>query len=429
MTNARRGVITSVGALALTFTLTPLAQAAPPSLAPPPTPAELVSATNAMLQPGDVTGVLTTGSPSVTLGNTLRTGFNSPPGGQDPLPVCAYGAQYSTVAIPATVAVGFNSAFGTVNQDVYEYRSAAAARRAWTSLSEETRTNCSGTFTRGDTSTTLSTKKVAGLPGGPAGLAVLSNGKNVQYSVLHLAGDSIQMVTYAIDDGPVDAGVTAATNTLAANLAARWVARAALPVTQAPQLTEAESAMLSAADIPADLPVTAPARGGWSGFSSYLPGTAPIICNARYEIPKAAAAFTVSFGGNGGPLSLPGSLYQQVYSYPTQAAAQQAWTALRAGVRTCNQKSPPPLSATASVTRQASGTSALTVGGVPGVWSRSLDSNPPDWSMKSYTIHLLVGDTIQMLTYSTGNSRGGNVPLDQAAVNSLAKDLAERWAR
>lgn len=431
--SATRVVLASAGVLALTISLPPLVQAsptpAPTELAPPPAPAQLVSATNAMLQPGDVTGVLTKGSPSVTLGNTLRTGFNSPPGGQDPLPVCAYGVQYSTVAIPATGAVGFNSAFGTVNQDVYEYRNAAAARRAWISLSEDTRANCSGTFSRGATTTTLSTKNVPGLPDGPAGLGVLSNGKNAQYSVLHLAGDSIQMITYAIDDGPVGAGVTAATNALAANLAARWVGRGALPVTQDAQLTKAESAMLSAAEIPADLPVTAPAQGGWSGFSSYIPGTAPIICNARYEIPAATAAFTVSLGGNGGPLSLPGSLYQQVYSYPSQAEAQQAWAALRAGVRTCNQKTPAPLSATESVTRETSGTSALTFGGIPEVWSRSLDSNPPDWSMKSYTIHLLVGDSIQMLTYSTGNSRGGNVPLDQAAVNALAENLATRWAR
>jgi len=422
-----RGIIAGVGVLALT--IAPGVQAAVTPVAPPPTSSALVSATNAMLRGSDVTGPLAKGSSGMSMADTLRTGYNAPPGGQDPMPVCAYGAQYTTVGIPLTLAVGFNAGFGAMSQDVYQYASDADAQRAWTTVTSQARSKCVGTFTRGSTTVTLSTTDVAGLPGGPAGLGVLTNGKNAQYSVLHLVGDSIQMLTYAINDGPIAGDVAPAASTLAASLASRWLARATLPTTQDAALTKAESSMLSAADIPANLPVTTPAQGGWSGFTSYLPGTAPIICNARYDIPEAAAAFSVSFGGNGGPLSLPGSLYQQVYSYPTQAAAQQAWTSLRAGVRTCHQKNPAPLSATESVTRQQSGTSALTFGGVPGVWSRSLDSNPPDWSMKSYTIHLLVGNTIQMLTYSTGNSRGGNVPLDQAAVNTLAENLASRWAR
>lgn len=424
-----RALLGSACVAALSLGLMTPAGAAPQPVAVPPSPGALTSATNAMLQPGDVTGALAQGKPAMSDAGGLRTGFNAPPGGQDPLPVCAYGTQYSTVAIPGDLAVGFTAQSGTVNQDVYQYASAADARRTWESLSAQTRSRCSGTFTRGKTITTVTTSEVAGLPGEPAGLGVLSNGKEAQYSVLHLAGDSIQMLSYLIDDGPVAANLPAAANTLAAALATRWIGRAALPVTQDPLVTRAESAMVTAADLPAVLPVTSPAQGGWSSFTSYRPGYSPIICNARYDIPKASASFGASLGGDGGPLSIPGSIYQQIYVYPNAAAAQDAWTALTAGVRTCNDSGTTPISATESVDRSRSGTSAFTFNGVPGVWSRSLSTNPPDWSTKSYTIHLLVGDSIQMLTYSAGKRSVGNMPLDQKAVNVLAESLAMRWSR
>lgn len=420
------GIATLAVASALALS-TPVFAAEPPVASPPP-PGSLTEATNAMLQPRDVSGALADGEPALW-DRSFRTGFNAPPGGQDPLPVCAYGAEYATQMIPGQRAVGYNSVFRTMNHDVYQYSSARDARKVWDSLTSQVRSNCAGTFMRGQSSTTISTSKVAGVPGGPSGLGVLSNGASAQYSVLHLVGDSIQMLTYAINDGPIASKATKAANALSATLATRWLGRSTLPVNQDPLLTKAESAMLAASEVPASLPVTTPRRGGWSGFSSYSPGTSPFICNARVDIPAGTASLTSSYGGSGGPLAIPGTIYQQVYVYPSTAAAREAWSKLTAGVRTCNDKKRVPLTSTEPVNRSESGISTLTVGGVPGVWSRNLNTSPPEFTTKSYTIHLLVGDAIQLLTYSTGTNGVGNVPLDQAAVNALAESLAERWAR
>lgn len=418
--------------------------AAEPPVAPPPTPGELVAGTNAMLQPGDVTGALAQGTATMSMPGIFRTGFNAPPGGQDPLPVCVVDNPYSTVSIPTTLAVGFSANVDTVRQDVYQYPSAAAAQRVWNALSDTVRSRCTGTVTLGKTTTTLTTSDVPGLPGAPGGLGVLTNGSNAQYSVLHLAGDSVQMVTYAIGDGPIASGVTQAANSLAATLATRWITRSELASTQNAEITKAESMMLTLTDVPASLPVTEPRQGGWSGFSAYLPGNEPMICNARAQIPAALSSFSSTLGGDGGPLSTPGSLVQYLDVYPTPAAAQTAWAALTAGVRTCKQRTVPALSQSESIDRRASGTSAMTLNGVPGVWSRTFSTNVtsgtctdadgapapcPSWSSKSYTIHLLVGSAIQTLTYYTTRDGVGNVPLDQAAVNTLAEDLAQRWSR
>lgn len=440
--HARYSVV-SVSIAAMMVLAAPVHAAEPP-VAPPPTPAELVAGTNAMLQPGDVTGALAQGTATMSMPGTFRTGFNAPPGGQDPLPVCVVGNPYSTVSIPTTLAVGFSANVGTVSQDLYQYPSAAAAQRVWNTLSDTVRSQCTGTVTLGKTTTTLTTSDVPGLPGAPGGLGVLTNGSNAQYSVLHLAGDSVQMVTYAIGDGPVASGVTQAANSLAATLATRWITRSELASTQSAVLAKAESTMLTLTDVPASLPVTEPRQGGWSGFSAYLPGNEPMICNARAQIPAASSSFSSALGGDGGPLSTPGSLVQYLDVYSTPADAQSAWTALTAGVRTCNQRNIPAISRSESIDRRASGTSPMTFNGVPGVWSRSFSTNVTlgtcpgtggttapcaSWSSKSYTIHLLVGSSIQTLTYGTTRDGVGNVPLDQVAVNNLAEDLAQRWSR
>ena len=49
--------------------------------------------------------------------------------------------------------------------------------------------------------------------------------------------------------------------------------------------------------------------------------------------------------------------------------------------------------------------------------------------MKSYTLYLLVGDTIQSLGYSTGVAGLQQVKLDQLSVNVLAEELANRWVQ
>ena len=439
----RPSLLTAVCVTALLALSSP-AQAVQPPVAAPPSPAELVAATNALLQPGDVTGPLTGGTAVLSMSGTVRTGFNAPPGGQDPLPVCVYGNSYSTVSIPGTLAVGFTASTGTMNQDVYQYPSAAAAQRVWNSLSDNVRSRCTGSVTLGKSTETLSTSNVGGLPGAPSGIGVLTDGANAQYSVLHLAGDSIQMLTYAIGDGPIAPGVAQAADALAATLAARWITRSARAVTQNPTLTQAESSMVTLADVPASLPVTEPQQGGWSSFTSYLPGIEPMICNTRVDIPSAAASFSAILGGDGGPLSTPGALVQNMDVYPDASSAQKAWAALSAGVRTCTQRSVPRLSQETSIDRRASGTSTLAIDGVPGVWSRTFSTNVtsgtcsdargvpgpcPSWSSKTYTIHLLVGSAIQSVSYATTRDGVRDVPLDQAAVNTLAEDLAQRWIR
>ena len=62
------------------------------------------------------------------------------------------------------------------------------------------------------------------------------------------------------------------------------------------------------------------------------------------------------------------------------------------------------------------------------MWLREFSTFPEaGLSVKAYTISLRVGNTIQSLTYYASREKLGQFPLDQAAVNTLASTLADRW--
>lgn len=427
--------------MALTVVVAPMASARVEPVAPAPPADALVAATNAMLGGYVASTALTAGS-----GNDSRftTGFTNPPGGQDPLPVCVYAPGYTRVTIPDAGAVGFSASSGFVTQDVRQYPSEQAAERAWTRLSRGVSDHCTGTWWEDGSPTTLTRKRVPGITGGPGGWAVSSQSAGqVSYAALHRVGDAIQMVTYYRQAGALRTGVPTALNALARRLAERWANRATATNRQGPLLTGAETAMLQTADIPATLPVTSPTQGGWSSFSGNEPGSAFSTCASRADLPPGTWTMSSSRGGLGDVDSGPGEIDQAINTYQTDDAAAVAWRTLRRAVLSCNDPTPARISQTRSVRRIASGVSALTFGGVPGVWSRELDTYPgsegtcstssgkvvpcPDFSTKGYTIYLLLGSDIQSLTYYTTRDAVGEIPLDQLAVNVLAEQLAHRW--
>jgi hypothetical protein len=414
-------------------------------LANPPESSSLVAATNSMLQPNDVVGALTKGtSSSAGQINWFTSGYNIPPGGQDPMPICVYGSGYTALFVPMNMAIGYSANFGTTGQDIYQYPSAQAANAAWTKLSTGIEKNCRGSFTEAGSTSRITWASVPGAAGGPAGYAVASTGSRAQYTVTNLVGDAIQVLTYSITEKTLPSGAPLATRALAVSLAQRWADRANAVNNQSETLTKAETDMLNLGDVPASLPVTTPADGGWSGFSSYQPGSDPDTCNYQAKLPKAESMYSVNFGGNGGPLSQPGAISQSVYDYGTNQSAQSAWAKLRSVVLGCNDTDADPISQTEPVNRRSSGVSELSFDGVAGVWSRTLNTNPNSpgsyctdssgkrvdcdtWSSKTYRIYLLVGTTIQSVTYYVTKDGVGNVPLDQVPVNALAEQLATRW--
>lgn len=444
-TRTHWGAVSAIAgmAVALSVVAAPTASARVEPVAPAPSAEDLVSATNAMLDGFVWSKALTTGPDN---DSQYTTGFTNPPGGQDPLPACVYGAGpgSTSVEVPDTGAVGFSAESGFLTQDVYQYGSEELAKRAWQKLSRGIGDHCSGTWSRDGASTTLTRTRLAAIAGGERGWAVATKAASyVRYSALHRVGDAIQMVSYSRESGRLGAAVPTALNALARRLAARWTDRATAANRQGPLLTGAQMAMLTTADIPTTLPVTSPTQGGWSGFSANEPGSEFFTCASQANLPPGTWTMSSSRGGLGDVYSGPGEIDQTINTYQTDDAAALAWRRLRRAVLGCNDPTPARISQTRSVRRISSGVSALSFSGVPGVWSRELDTYPgsegtcstnsgtvvpcPDFSTKAYTIYLLLGSDIQALTYYTTRDAVGEIPLDQLAVNVLAEQLAHRW--
>jgi hypothetical protein len=431
--------IISVGSgLALIAMSMPATQAQEsPAFAPPPSAELLVQATNAMMQPADLTGALAVPAS----GRIFATGFNNPPGGQDPFPACVVPtSNFRTIAIPDTLAVGFSARISPkdstsqITQDVYQYPNDAAAQRAWTQLSAAIEKNCKGSVQRDFGSLTVTSTRIPGLPGGERGWGVLTTGSMPSYATIHQVSGGIQMITYSrYGDRPVpqvSAGARTAMNGLAGNLAQRWQGKATAPLTQSPALTAAEQSMLQPQDVPAALPIGTPAQGGWSTFGARTPAVSLQACNAAKDLPAAAQSFSVSYGGNGDVASMPGVIWQDIYQYRDAAQAAQVWRLFAQGASACSENPTGPIARKQDLTRIVNGVSALTFNGTPGIWVRTLQtSTSADFSFttKSYTIYLLVDDTIQSLAYGPSIRKVAQIPLDQLTVNQLAETLANRW--
>jgi hypothetical protein len=421
------------------ITLATPSGAAPPSPVPPPPSADVfISTTNAMLRPSDVPA-------SLLPDEAWSVSYLSPPGGQDPYPVCNYSPRRS-LDLPRAGAIGYQAGAYGLTQVVYAYASPAKAQAAWATVNRQVPAKCTGEFTLGDSTTTLTSGRLAATAATPAGWWVRTDlsgdAVGASYLTIRPVGDSVQMVLLNnIPSNPTRAqrvGVDALSRTLAARLAGA----AALPLTQDPLLTSAQQATITPADVPASLPYTLPAEGGWSSFFSYAPGNGPWACGVP-KLPAGVASFETGFGGDGGVVSEPGSWDQRLEEYPSASAASAAWQKLTKAVLSCTGGGRGPLSQTKPASRQWSGTSALTFDGTAGVWSRELDSQPAaansctdstgrevacdEFTSKNYTIHLLVGTAIQTVTYYTSVEGIRDMPLDQAAVNAVAEQLAKRW--
>lgn len=359
-----------------------------------------------------------------------------PVGGQDPWPVCQTAQAGEVLPTPAG-AVGYEAGFTgrgdqAVTQVVYDYADAATARSAWAVVSRDAVRQCPGTYVR-DGSRTFVRVGTYDSGAAPAPLAVRTTtvGKSTRgnYVTLTLVGSAIQLLRLDVPSKPTTSKQDAALRKLSTTLADRLARATDLPLTQDALTTAAEKAMLTESDVPPTTPVTRPAKGGWYSFFSYLPPYfGSMVCAVSKEIPAENASYQVALGGQGGPVSLPGALSQTIDVYPSNAAAQRAWTTLKSAVATCSSGAGQPLSPTGTTDRQANGVSSLTFGGTPGVWSRDLTTYADGpFSSKTYTIYLLMGNAIQSVTYYTSVMKVSNVALDQVAVNALAEQLATRW--
>jgi hypothetical protein len=397
-----------------------------------------VTTSNAMLQPADV-------PPNLLPDEAWSVSYMSPPGGQDPYPVCIYSPRRS-LDLPLADAMGYQSGAYGLTQVVYAYASPAAAQAAWATVNRQVPAKCSGEFMLGDSRTTVSSGRLAATPTTPAGWWVRTDvggaAAGASYLTIRPVGDSIQMVL--LNNIPTNAtrAQRAGVDALSRTLATRLAGAATLALAQDPLLTSAQRAMITSADVPASLPYTLPADGGWSSFTSYAPGNGPWTCGVP-KLPAGAASFETALGGDGGVLSDPGAWDQRLEVYPTATAATAAWRKLTKAVLSCTGGGRGPLSPTKPASRQWSGTSALAFNGTSGVWSRELDTQPAagstctndagrkvacdEFTTKSYTIHLLTGTAIQSVTYYTSVDGIRDMPLDQAAVNAVAEQLATRW--
>jgi hypothetical protein len=399
--------------------------------APPPSAQQLVAASNAMLQPNEVSGPLLAGTTSSD--RLFSTGFNNPPGGQDPLPVCVSGRSNTTVSIPDAMATGFFTSDGRVSQVAYTYPGTTAANRAWKRLSANIASQCNGSFTEGGTRVTATAQRIPGLPQGQRGWGVRSTGNLNAYSTVHLVGDSIQMVSFLADRPAALTRARAPMNQLAATLAGRWVNRATLPLTQNPVITRAESSMVQTSDIPSGLRVAKPAQGAWSGLSASLPGNAlDIFCARRTTLPTPPQSFFSILGASGDVFGLPsgGSVTQQLQVFSSPQDAQQAWQQATRAVQGCSQNPTGPIPTKEDFTRSTNGTANATVDGVQGVSLRQLQTYPSNnRSVNSYSVYLLAGEAVQVVTYSVTVRGSRQAPINQSAVDTLAQQLADRWVQ
>ena len=434
-----RGIAALSAAVGLTIVLAPMASALTSGLQAPPTPVAQTAATNALLQPADLTSTLTTGEASVP----FSTGFRIPPSGLDPIPVCIFGPTYGTVMVPEDQTVGYSASAGFVLQDVYQYTSVAQASKAWANVDRQIATKCMGAWKSSDAGPagSVSSRRLPAVLG-VQGWSVTTRGSQNLQTAVYPVGDSIAMVTFlpnvatmseaASKRAVINAAVVAAIDALAANLVTRWANRATAPLTQPVELTRAQATMLMPADLPATLPVTMPAEGGWSSLTADWPGDGPLTCDNQAVLPKGSVTFSSWLGGDGGApiLNAPGLASQQLDVYASKAEAQAAWVKVRAAVLSCDNPAPQHSASMKSVERSSSGESTLSFDGVPGVWSRYLSIEAQqNASETDYTLFLLVGNSIQSVEYITGREGAGQVKLDQLPVNQLAESLAKRWQK
>ncbi len=157
-----------------------------------------------------------------------------------------------------------------------------------------------------------------------------------------------------------------------------------------------------------------------------IEGNAPPLCNqANQRLVQAPAAesnaaVTVDRKQQSG-------LNQAVYEYGTRAAAVSAFTALTRRAKQCKQTNVLPASGGKGVQVLTSGAAAVAFKGVPGVWTREVDTMARGKvAFDMYSLNLLVGSTIQQYNLAFFD-QGRTADVQRSAVDTLALDLAKRW--
>jgi hypothetical protein len=401
--------------VALTFLAAPTTAQETERTAELPPGAQMTQWTNALMGSVDIAAILPGG-------RVADKSVMSPPGGQDPLPICA-GTSNRDVSLDRSGALGAQATArgpnGTLIQVVYVYADRAAADAAWLTAHRNIDRTCDdatpGSVNSGQYATTLAQ-----------------------------IDDSIQLLWFQPEKGKVAGSELAAMEAATPLLAQRWAERETLPLTQSPLLTLAEGSMLADADVPSALPIMAVEDGAWSMFdANAAPFAGPNTCRASARLPSGLVNFTVALGSTGDVFVNQGAISQSMQVYASVQDAQRAWRKLRRVVGSCTQTPNAPIRPDTTVNRLSNGVSPLTFQGNRGVWSRSFsgygsnDSQCTDsdgksvpcatFSTKLYEIHLLVGNAIQTVSYYTGRDSVRQMPLDQESVNALAQQLAERW--
>lgn len=419
--------------LALALALAVPAGAAPVAEAVPAPPGpDAARATNAMLRPADVPASLAQMPPGELGG--FRTGYTTSFENDDPVPVCS---SPDGLSVFPTIdgALVYQASSGDVAQYMYVYPSQGAATKAWSRLTKDLQSACNGAKTLGGLTNTASTAAIPGLAGGQ-GWGV-SSSIGTQYTAAHQLGDAIQYVTIG-DIAATDKSRQSAVRNLASTLAGRWLGRADLPLTQDASITRGTRTMLQASDIGAATPITPPGPGAGVFFNAAIPGGKPSPC--RNQGPqgtsklRAASTSLMSMQGATDPRTAGGGyLIQRMYVYESAAAAQAAWSEVRQALSSCARNAGRRVPVDEQFWRVVTGESSMTFDGVPGLWLRDLSVYPaegasePSSSQSGYTIDLLIGNAIQRLIYVRTLAGQREVPIDQAAVNALAAQLALRW--
>ena len=426
-----RRIITAMAGAAMLAGVCAVPASAQERIAPPPSADALVAATNAMLRPADLPTVVR--KAVARSARFFDTGYFNPPGGQDPLPICVSGPNYTTVSLSRDNAIGYLATYGGVVQYEYRYPSASAAAKAWRTVSDQVARGCTTTFTEGDQQTRNTARRIPGIPGGERGWEVTSSGSQNSFSSVQLIDDTIQQISILDGRRPITASVQRAMAGLSLQLADRWADRSGATLVQDPTLTKAERTMVQPADVPAALPMATAADGGWSSVQASVPGTGPqVSCRAQAELPAGAATFSTVLFSGGDVLGITGkgNVVQQVEQYAAADAAKTAWQAVTAEVATCTSGANAALSKKTSVNRSTNGVSDVVIDGVPGVWVSTLDTFPDlgkGFTNGAYTLYLLVGDTVQQVTYGVTRKGVRDVTVDTAAVDALGRALAARW--
>lgn len=419
----RWGIISTVIA-SLVFTGS--ASASPNAQAPAPSPDTLRQVTTAMLQPGDVSARL--GGPG-----EQNIGYNIPPGGQDPYPICQ-GNLRREVVPDLTMAIGYFSTVGQVTQSVYQYPTASKARSAWERLQRDITRGCGYSRDVDSSLIRVSNGSAAAVSGMWTLRSTTGSNPSGEYTQVAPAGDSIIALRFNAASAPTTAAQRQALGLTMQTLVSRFSNREVSSGVQSTSLSIAEAAMLTTADMPPTLPVRSPSDGAWSSFTANLPGQAPFNqCNPQKDLmPAGTGSFSVTFGDDGGPVLTDGFAWQQVFTYVDSDSADAAWASLTKAWEDCNERFGELYKKTKPARRGTAGVSPVVVDGTPGLYYQYIETQGSDdqdfrWSTRTYQLFLKDGNVISSVTYGISLDGIKRVSVDEPAVNQLAVELLDRF--